>query len=148
MPEGKILHISRTTGWCDACANIEPVEEFPDKQQTETELDNLHKARKRADRFRWLKSFRDKAEILDEEIKEKELILRFLELRTTPPRCLSCGCNRITLIKVPSVDENEVARLDFVHPGCGGAFTVSNSGMRLAISFPRRIYNHNGHVIE
>lgn len=107
-------------------------------------IDNLRKGRKRADRFRWLKSFRDKAERLDEEIEEKELMLQFLELRSTPPRCLSCGCTEITPIKVPSLEESEVARLDFVHPGCGGAFTVSSSGMRLAMSFSRQLYNHNG----
>jgi len=71
-------------------------------------------------------------------------MLQFLELRSTPPRCLSCGCTEITPIKVPSLEESEVARLDFVHPGCGGAFTVSSSGMRLAMSFSRQLYNHNG----
>ncbi len=157
MPNNTSLSIFRTSGWCRSCANIEPVEQFPDRQKTKAEIAALEKARLPSDApkspkwFRWfLFSKRRAAKLrreqayLNREILEKQMILRFLDLRTDSPCCLSCGSEDISIVDIPSVQAGEVVEIPFAHPDCGGMFTVRRAGVRLTMSFPLRTYTLNG----
>lgn len=150
ISENVFHNISRAYGWCYSCKNIEPVEDFPNKQELEKELEVLNNKSKRWNALTGFKSNRA-IETVDKEIKKIQEWLPFLNLRKDPPRCLTCGSTDIVKIGVPHVKEGETFQLTFTHPNCGGTFTVSNkkddSAIRFCMSFPPKLYDINGQAI-
>ena len=157
LPDNTVLSISRTSGWCCSCENIEPVEQLPDRQKIEaeivlirTKLEQAHEVKG----FKWFGTLfttkRQAAERqrhqtqLNDDIKEKEMALHLLDLRTDHPCCLSCGSEDIVVIDIPSVKTGEVVDVPFMHPNCGGMLTARRSGIRLSMTFPVRSYDFNG----
>jgi len=148
--DGSEIQVERSAGWCSACNSIQPVEKSTDRSKLLKKYEDLQKelARLQKSFVRTLLKF-DKREIADikYECQEIEDQLRLLDVRRGPQRCLTCGSTEIAVIDLPSIGEEEIRKVDFCHPGCGGMLKIRKSHIRYSMNFPKKVYDVEGNRI-
>jgi hypothetical protein len=118
LPDGVTVDSHRTFGWCNNCEAIRDVELSLDADAIRKELDVLKQKqqpsvgflRNAIDRVLGGKQNEAQAELL-----ELTKLLRFAEIRSSPPRCLTCGEASVVYIAF----DDQGTSSNFVHT-CGG----------------------------
>jgi hypothetical protein len=150
LPNSNEIPVPSTMGWCTRCKDFKPIETLTFIQEVQ---DNLRRQNEELERLkknmrflhRIFNSYKDKIVTIQERLAEMEQLLLLLDLRKTPPKCLVCGCTDISSIKLQSGEKAKI--IGFVHPECGGYFTIKPSEYRLHYVFPKRFYNIDGNHI-
>jgi hypothetical protein len=81
----------------------------------------------------------------EREIAELNAAIDWRRMRTSEPKCLSCGSTRVMGLNLTSADGN--GQTVFSHPGCGGSFFETPSTDRIALNRSRRVYSVDGDLL-
>ena len=151
LADGREVSLYRTLGWCHACNDIVPIENLSDRERVEEgilELEAKIKTSEPAGLARWLPWKRNMARYEQQywqaELTEALSRRLFFSQRQSPPRCLKCAATEIIPLKyvTPAVGDPP-ARINFVHPICGGSFWIVSDGLRIAMRFPKTLFYDN-----
>jgi len=141
LADGRPAPLFRAPGWCHACSDIVPVENFEDRDRIEGELGEFERRLMEsaptglARLLLWKRNnARYEQEHWQQELEEALNRRDFLSQRQNPPRCLKCADTAIVPLRyVTPAAGRPAVRIDFVHPGCGGSLWIVSDGLRVAM---------------
>jgi hypothetical protein len=145
LPNNEEIYADRTTGWCDSCKNIRPIEHLPDETRICDRVDSMNRELKRLTSSfigRLFPATKRNIAYLKSELRELEKTLYFVSIRKSPPRCLICGNKDVFQIDFSSKDGK------IEHPGCAGELITNTSGARYAFRSLDRLYDVEGNKIQ
>lgn len=148
-----------TTGWCDDCRELAPIEDFDclDVELKSMEADchwigrsltwwqsllNVFLPFRIKSHRRWL-----------ENIEASCRILTLGQSRRGDERCLSCGSNRVqpfngeVKLRMEGYSFRGESKTGFQHPVCGGEFVAKADEMRFMIQLQKKVYSPDGQYI-
>ncbi len=118
LPNGETVDGGRLSGWCSTCDGIRDVEAPLDADALGRQLDALSKSsRSPWQRIAKLMTRDGDAGQTASQAEQQRIsgLLRLAEVRTSPPRCLTCGSTAVTFIRFNDPEASST----FVH-SCGG----------------------------
>lgn len=169
------VRIKKRLGWCDDCATLVPLEDLrPRKLDSNKATDNnlngivadiakkhtqLHQnligiklITSKTQRQEFLRQSNALGAVVCElqaclcRSAEEERFNNVITTRKSQAKCLNCSSSKIFFCDLlnPTAD-SELIKLDYVHPNCGGKFTVLPNRNRAAIKFTQiRINSSEG----
>jgi hypothetical protein len=83
---------------------------------------------------------------ITQRISKLERNLLFLQVRTSPPKCLACGGERVQPFPQPDFSREPHVRLNvgWVHPLCGGAMVTYSENVFVQDVYPLSVFDANG----
>ena len=90
---------------------------------------------------------RARIEISERELADAASRIAFLRKRSSPPKCLFCGEDRLTALDLDLLDESQPVAMGFQHPNCGGEIWMRMSDFRMWPQTMRRVYDFDGQVL-
>jgi len=155
LGEAGIVRLERRLAWCHHCDDIVPMEDLND-------IDNVVEERAKAAAYlsslrgtygllmRLRNSFGDRRARIDmaeKALAEADLRIAFLRKRSSPPKCLFCGKDRVTALNLDLFDESRPVEMGFQHPDCGGEIWMRMSDFRMWPQTMRRVYDFDGQLL-
>jgi len=155
----------RQLGWCDDCAQLQPIENFDSVNDALTDImDSTHDIEK-STRSIWsnilnaLIPSRRKSNAWDAERAQNAA--KYIQItydRAGCERCLQCGSHSVTPYRPNKIsgdldldtDFLFAGRIitDFIHPNCGGTFHEVGSSSRFFFRQKTYVYTPQGDFIE
>jgi len=174
LPDGRLCSLSRSLGWCYHCQDFRLVEdlgpgdldiwrEYYENQIREMQA-RLEKLKRRSaiaklpftetEEQQLQLSISRKVAALDRETDLKRSFQAAMKTRTSPERCLKCGCTKVIKPIMPEVNDSqptsdETVALGMKHPPCGGELIRRERVLSVNMRFDtRRIYSIEGEFLR
>ncbi len=91
---------------------------------------------------------RARIRILEKELADAAARIAFLRKRSSPPKCLFCGTDRVTALDLDLFDESQSVAMGFQHPNCGGEIWMRMSDFGMWPQTMRRVYDFDGQLLS
>jgi hypothetical protein len=162
FPDGLRIPVKRVAGWCNACADIVPIEclnikkarlelENASEDLLRTQVEHRTLSGRLLTRVGFNRKQLEQLEcsigMIEDRINEARLLVNFFASRSETPKCLICSSSQVQEINLPDAgrDASEIRTTGFIHPGCGGVFAIFSDGLRISMGFPtEHIYSPSG----
>ncbi len=169
LPNGLRLRAPSRLGWCHDCKGLAAVESISiedrleELRKIESDLAGCHPPRKprwwHLGRYifykgtlAWEKLQRDHHFSLVVGVADARDLLALQQQRITPPRCMDCGSENVTVPFITNQnlweDSSQPEPTGFHHPDCGGEILMIDDDLRIGLAPSVRRYTPEGDFIE
>ncbi len=156
LGEAGVVRLERRLAWCYHCDDVVPMEYLSDMDELTRDRDRTSarlSSLRGNDGFlmRLRNSFGDRRariNMAEETLAEADLRIAFLRKRSSPPKCLFCGEDRVTALDLELFDESQPVAMGFQHPNCGGEIWMRMSDFSMWPQTMRRVYDFDGQLLS